>query len=118
MERFLKENFDYPAKNSSEEVHLRWRRAVGKIVLNRKRRFRMVADLDKRSEGEARRRSIQICHFCWCGAIASNSRQPDNIGRTILVLLYNPVWSSLYNRSGIGEGKKSVAWFASIEVLL
>lgn len=59
MERFLKENFDLPAKNPSEEVQLRWRRAVGKIVLNYKRRFRMVADLDKRSEGEARRRSIQ-----------------------------------------------------------
>ncbi|PKU64887.1 probable calcium-transporting ATPase 9, plasma membrane-type [Dendrobium catenatum] len=59
MEKFLKENFDLPAKNPSEEVLRRWRSAVGAIVLNRKRRFRMVADLDKRSEAEARRRSIQ-----------------------------------------------------------
>ncbi|KAG0477321.1 hypothetical protein HPP92_014162 [Vanilla planifolia] len=58
MERFLKE-FEVPAKNPSEEVQRRWRNAVGKIVLNRKRRFRHVADLDKRSEAEARRRNIQ-----------------------------------------------------------
>ncbi|PKA61773.1 putative calcium-transporting ATPase 4, plasma membrane-type [Apostasia shenzhenica] len=59
MESFLKKNFDLPAKNPSEEVQRRWRSAVGQIVRNRKRRFRMVADLQKRSEAEARRRSIQ-----------------------------------------------------------
>ncbi|KAG0481691.1 hypothetical protein HPP92_012549 [Vanilla planifolia] len=58
MERFLKD-FEVPAKNPSEEVQRRWRNAVGKIVRNPKRRFRMVPDLDKRSEDEARIRSIQ-----------------------------------------------------------
>ncbi|KAG0484024.1 hypothetical protein HPP92_012108 [Vanilla planifolia] len=58
MERFLKD-FEVPAKKNPEEVQRRWRNAVGKIVRNPKRRFRMVPDLDKRSEDEARIRSIQ-----------------------------------------------------------
>lgn len=53
MEGLLKE-FEVPAKNSSEEALRRWRKAVT-IVKNKRRRFRMVADLEKRSE----KRSIQ-----------------------------------------------------------
>ncbi|KAA8518127.1 hypothetical protein F0562_015601 [Nyssa sinensis] len=48
MEKLLKD-FDIPAKNQSEEAQKRWRSAVT-IVRNRRRSFRMVADLDKRSE--------------------------------------------------------------------
>ncbi|KAH7679360.1 P-type ATPase protein [Dioscorea alata] len=59
MESFLKKNFDFPPKNPSEEAQRRWRSAVGKIVKNRRRRFRMIPDLDKRSQVEANRRNIQ-----------------------------------------------------------
>ncbi|CAM0885320.1 unnamed protein product [Alopecurus aequalis] len=55
---FLK-SFEVPAKNPSEEAQRRWREAVGTLVLNRRRRFRMVPDLDKRSQAETQRRNIQ-----------------------------------------------------------
>ncbi|XP_068658619.1 putative calcium-transporting ATPase 11, plasma membrane-type [Aristolochia californica] len=58
MEKFLKENFDLQSKNSSEEALRRWRAAVS-IVKNRKRRFRMIANLDKRSEAEEKKKKIQ-----------------------------------------------------------
>ncbi|KAH7855495.1 hypothetical protein Vadar_025549 [Vaccinium darrowii] len=47
MENMLKD-FDISAKNPSEEAQRRWRSAVA-VVRNRRRRFRMVADLAKRS---------------------------------------------------------------------
>uniref|UniRef100_J3L7P9 Calcium-transporting ATPase n=1 Tax=Oryza brachyantha TaxID=4533 RepID=J3L7P9_ORYBR len=55
---FLK-RFEVPAKNPSEEAQRRWRDAVGTLVKNRRRRFRMVPDLDKRSQAETQRRKIQ-----------------------------------------------------------
>lgn len=55
---FLK-SFEVPAKNPSEEAQRRWREAVGTLVKNRRRRFRMVPDLDKRSQAETQRRKIQ-----------------------------------------------------------
>ncbi|XP_030525872.1 putative calcium-transporting ATPase 11, plasma membrane-type isoform X1 [Rhodamnia argentea] len=57
MEKLLKD-FDVDPKNPSVEAQRRWRAAVT-IVKNRRRRFRMVADLAKRSEAEKKRRSIQ-----------------------------------------------------------
>ncbi|OAY40399.1 calcium-transporting ATPase 4, plasma membrane-type isoform X1 [Manihot esculenta] len=57
MESFLKD-FEVHHKNPSEEALLRWRKAVS-IVKNPRRRFRMVADLVKRSEAEKKKRSIQ-----------------------------------------------------------
>jgi len=60
FEKSLREDFDLPPKNPSEEAQRRWRSAVGALVKNRRRRFRMVADLDSRSQNEARRRSIQV----------------------------------------------------------
>ncbi|GJN28368.1 hypothetical protein PR202_gb16479 [Eleusine coracana subsp. coracana] len=59
VERFLQEHFDLPPKNPSEEAQRRWRSAVGTIVKNRRRRFRMVPDLDRRQKDEETRRSIQ-----------------------------------------------------------
>ncbi|XP_010922239.1 probable calcium-transporting ATPase 8, plasma membrane-type isoform X1 [Elaeis guineensis] len=59
IDSYLKHNFDLPAKNPSEDAQRKWRSAVGKIVKNRRRRFRMVPDLDKRSEEEAKKRKIQ-----------------------------------------------------------
>ncbi|KAF3327162.1 putative calcium-transporting ATPase 5, plasma membrane-type isoform X1 [Carex littledalei] len=58
IERYLRENFDVPAKNQSEAAQRKWRAAVT-IVKNRRRRFRMVPDLDKRVEDATKRRSIQ-----------------------------------------------------------
>jgi hypothetical protein len=56
---FLK-RFEVPAKNPSEDAQRRWREAVGTLVKNRRRRFRMVPDLDKRSQVETERRNIQV----------------------------------------------------------
>uniref|UniRef100_A0A0E0F9C2 Calcium-transporting ATPase n=1 Tax=Oryza meridionalis TaxID=40149 RepID=A0A0E0F9C2_9ORYZ len=59
LDRYLQENFDVPAKNPSEEAQRRWRQAVGTIVKNRRRRFRWVPDLDRRSLDKAKVRSTQ-----------------------------------------------------------
>ncbi|TXG70390.1 hypothetical protein EZV62_005325 [Acer yangbiense] len=58
FEKFLKE-FDVEPKNPSEAAIRRWRSAVS-IVKNRRRRFRMTADLDKRSEAEQKKLKIQV----------------------------------------------------------
>jgi P-type Ca2+ transporter type 2C len=60
VERYLQEHFDVPAKNPSEEAQRRWRSAVGTVVKNRRRRFRMVPDLDRRLKDQETRRSIQV----------------------------------------------------------
>lgn len=57
MESMLKD-FEVEAKNPSEAAQWRWRKAVT-IVKNPRRRFRMVADLAKRSEGEKKKLKIQ-----------------------------------------------------------
>ncbi|RWR74733.1 putative calcium-transporting ATPase 5, plasma membrane-type isoform X1 [Cinnamomum micranthum f. kanehirae] len=58
MERYLKKNFEVQPKNSSEEALKRWRSAVT-IVKNRKRRFRMIADLAQRSEALVKKQNTQ-----------------------------------------------------------
>ncbi|XP_028806922.1 calcium-transporting ATPase 1 [Neltuma alba] len=59
METYLNENFgDVKPKNSSEEALQRWRKLCW-LVKNRKRRFRFTANLSKRFEAEAIRRSNQ-----------------------------------------------------------
>ncbi|CAK8568366.1 unnamed protein product [Lathyrus sativus] len=59
MESYLNQNFgDVKAKNSSEEALQRWRKLCW-VVKNRKRRFRFTANLSKRFEAEAIRRSNQ-----------------------------------------------------------
>ncbi|KAH0893634.1 hypothetical protein HID58_056063 [Brassica napus] len=59
MENYLNENFgDVKPKNSSDEALQRWRKLCW-IVKNPKRRFRFTANLTKRSEAEAIRRSNQ-----------------------------------------------------------
>ncbi|KAM0870856.1 hypothetical protein ACQ4PT_039765 [Festuca glaucescens] len=40
MDGYLNEHFHIPAKNPPSEARLRWRRAVGRVVLNSRRRFR------------------------------------------------------------------------------
>ncbi|KAI4316617.1 hypothetical protein L6164_024581 [Bauhinia variegata] len=59
MESYLNENFgDVKPKNSSEEALRRWRKLCW-LVKNPKRRFRFTANLSKRFEAEAIRRSNQ-----------------------------------------------------------
>ncbi|XP_075641940.1 calcium-transporting ATPase 1-like isoform X2 [Castanea sativa] len=59
MENYLNENFgDVKGKNSSEEALQRWRKLCW-LVKNPKRRFRFTANLSKRVEAEAIRRSNQ-----------------------------------------------------------
>ncbi|KAL6906054.1 hypothetical protein ACP4OV_003655 [Aristida adscensionis] len=60
LERSLQDTFDLPPKNPSEDAQRRWRSAVSALVVkNRRRRFRMVPDLDRRNQDQAKRRSIQ-----------------------------------------------------------
>ncbi|CAO2831693.1 unnamed protein product [Amaranthus hypochondriacus] len=49
MEKKLLKDFNLPP-NPPEEALLRWRNAVGLLIRNRRRRFRYVADLKKRSQ--------------------------------------------------------------------
>ncbi|KAJ8544857.1 hypothetical protein K7X08_017440 [Anisodus acutangulus] len=57
MESYLNENFgDVKPKHSSEEVLKRWRSLCG-VVKNPKRRFRFTANLSKRYEAAAMRRT-------------------------------------------------------------
>ncbi|KAL5219282.1 hypothetical protein ABZP36_019966 [Zizania latifolia] len=59
MESYLQENFGgVKAKHSTDEALGRWRKVVG-VVKNPKRRFRFTANLDKRSEAAAMKRSNQ-----------------------------------------------------------
>ncbi|KAB2036825.1 hypothetical protein ES319_D03G029500v1 [Gossypium barbadense] len=56
METFWNESFDLKPKHSSEEALEKWRKVVG-FVKNPKRRFRFTANLSKRYEAAAMRRS-------------------------------------------------------------
>ncbi|KAG6492714.1 calcium-transporting ATPase 10, plasma membrane-type-like isoform X2 [Zingiber officinale] len=59
MESYLNDNFgDVKAKNSSEEALRRWRKLCS-VVKNPKRRFRFTANLSKRSEVEAMKKTNQ-----------------------------------------------------------
>ncbi|KAK4260166.1 hypothetical protein QN277_003316 [Acacia crassicarpa] len=58
METYLQENFEVKCKNSSEEVLQNWRKLCG-VVKNPKRRFRFTANLSKRGEAAAMRRTNQ-----------------------------------------------------------
>ncbi|URE13269.1 Ca2+-ATPase N terminal autoinhibitory domain [Musa troglodytarum] len=59
MESYLKQNFGgVKPKHSSEEALHRWRKLCG-LVKNPKRRFRFTANLSKRSEAAAMRKSNQ-----------------------------------------------------------
>lgn len=60
MESYLNENFGgVKAKNSSDEALQRWRSLCG-VVKNPKRRFRFTANLSKRGEAAAMRRTNQV----------------------------------------------------------
>ncbi|XP_051149035.1 putative calcium-transporting ATPase 11, plasma membrane-type [Andrographis paniculata] len=73
MENFIPPEFDLHHKERSEEALKRWRDAVGKIVKNRRRRFRYAADLEKRSEAKEQMRrlrdNIRICIVAYTAAI-------------------------------------------------
>lgn len=60
MDKFFNlKDFDVEPKHPSRESLRRWRSACT-IVKNRKRRFRVVADLDRRSEAEKKKRQMQV----------------------------------------------------------
>ncbi|XP_065874323.1 calcium-transporting ATPase 2, plasma membrane-type [Euphorbia lathyris] len=58
MENFLNQNFDVQPKHSSEETLQKWRKLCG-VVKNPKRRFRFTANLSKRYEAAAMRKTNQ-----------------------------------------------------------
>jgi Ca2+-transporting ATPase len=63
MESYLNENFgEVKPKHSSEEVLQRWRNLCS-VVKNPKRRFRFTANLSKRYEAAAMRRTNQVSRF-------------------------------------------------------
>jgi Ca2+-transporting ATPase len=72
MENLLHEDFrGVKSKNSSDEALRRWRDVCG-FVKNPKRRFRFTANLHKRGEAAAMRRTNQVSIFyyssmtcCW-----------------------------------------------------
>lgn len=59
MDSYLNENFDLKSKHSSDEALEKWRTVVG-FVKNPKRRFRFTANLSKRYEAAAMRRTNQV----------------------------------------------------------
>ncbi|KAL1554650.1 putative calcium-transporting ATPase 11, plasma membrane-type [Salvia divinorum] len=74
MERFIPPEFDLNYKGcSSEEAQKRWRDAVGKLVKNRRRRFRYAADLEKRSEAKEQirrlRENIRVSFVAYTAAL-------------------------------------------------
>lgn len=60
MESYLNENFGgVKSKNSTEEALEKWRKLCG-VVKNPKRRFRFTANISKRYEAAAMRRTNQV----------------------------------------------------------
>lgn len=63
LQKYLNENFgEVKAKHSSEEVLQKWRNLCF-LVKNPKRRFRFTANLSKRYEAAAMRRTNQVLRF-------------------------------------------------------
>lgn len=60
MEILIPKEFDLLHKERSEEAQRLWRKAVGKLVKNRRRRFRYAADLEKRSEAKEQMRKLRV----------------------------------------------------------
>ena len=75
MESYLNDNFgEVKGKNSSEEALQRWRKLCW-LVKNPKRRFRFTANISKRNEAEAIRRSNQVfIFFLFCLSICLGFR--------------------------------------------
>ena len=64
MESYLHENFGgVKSKNTTEEALQKWRKVCG-VVKNPKRRFRFTANISKRSEAAAMRRTNQVTNLC------------------------------------------------------
>ncbi|PRQ44816.1 putative P-type ATPase, subfamily IIB, calcium-transporting P-type ATPase autoinhibitory [Rosa chinensis] len=59
MESYLHKDFDVQHKHLSPEASSNWRKAVSRVVKNPARRFRHLADLDKRAEAERKKKQIQ-----------------------------------------------------------
>ncbi|XP_006654591.1 probable calcium-transporting ATPase 6, plasma membrane-type [Oryza brachyantha] len=55
IDSYLNEFFDIPAKNPPGEARLRWRRAVGLVVRNRRRRFGRFSDLNPIDDAHRRK---------------------------------------------------------------
>ncbi|KAL8232680.1 hypothetical protein R6Q57_002458 [Mikania cordata] len=72
VERYLPEEFHLPSKRPSEEALRNWRNAVS-LVKNHRRRFRHVADLDKRSMYQDRlshiKEHLRVGFLTWRAAI-------------------------------------------------
>ncbi|XP_075503306.1 putative calcium-transporting ATPase 11, plasma membrane-type [Primulina tabacum] len=73
MDKLIPKEFDLLHKDRSEEAQRLWRKAVGKLVKNRRRRFRYAADLEKRSEAKDQMRklgdNIRVCFVAYTAAL-------------------------------------------------
>jgi len=78
MESYLNENFGgVKCKNSTDEALEKWRKLCG-VVKNPKRRFRFTANISKRYEAAAMRRTNQVnnnfCTFAHAWICGENDR--------------------------------------------
>jgi len=63
MESYLHENFGgVKSKNTTDEALQKWRKVCG-VVKNPKRRFRFTANISKRYEAAAMRRTNQVINL-------------------------------------------------------
>ncbi|XP_075512798.1 calcium-transporting ATPase 1, plasma membrane-type-like [Primulina tabacum] len=73
MEKLIPKEFDLLRKERSEESQRLWRKAVRKLVKNRRCRFRYAADLEKRSEAKEQMRklrdNIRVCFVVYSAAL-------------------------------------------------
>ncbi|KNA25607.1 hypothetical protein SOVF_005080 [Spinacia oleracea] len=67
MERLLKD-FNLPP-NAPEDARVRWRKAVGSLILNRRRRFRYVTNLKKRSQDAKTLQELRVAFMVHKAAI-------------------------------------------------
>ncbi|KAJ6915585.1 hypothetical protein NC652_018279 [Populus alba x Populus x berolinensis] len=84
MERLMSGDFDVKAKHSSEEALQKWRKLCG-VVKNPKRRFRFTANLSKRYEAAAMRKTNQEDSPMRLRYVPADSRLAVTIGCMLAV---------------------------------
>lgn len=88
MDNFIPPEFDLDHRNRSDEALKKWRKAVGKLVKNRRRRFRYAADLEKRSEAKEQLKKLSVRIFMLLFPTTSLSQ---------LFVLFNLIFPFIFN---------------------
>nr|XP_023874757.1 calcium-transporting ATPase 2, plasma membrane-type-like [Quercus suber] len=98
MESYYLNNFEVKAKHSSEEVHQKWRKLCG-VVKNPKRRFRFTANLSKRYEAQAMRRTNQVSFYETFDSGSSQIHTASSISEGPLQMSASPSLKNYSNNS-------------------